>query len=74
MRTGKKKICGKKAISHMTSFSSLTMSKKNVCASRTEIHIEEQWDTVYVSAKELIESKKEIQQNMESLRNIFGEF
>lgn len=74
MRTGKKKIYGKKAISHRNSFSSLTISKKNACTSRTKNHIEEQWDTVYVSAKELRESKTEILQNMKSLRNIFGDF
>lgn len=74
MKTGKKRIYGKKAISHRASFSSLTISKKNARASRTENHIEERWDTVYVSAKELRTSKTEIIQNMKSLRNIFGDF
>lgn len=74
MRIGKKKNYGKKAISHRTSFSSLTISKKNTCIKHAEIHIEEQWDTVYVSAKELKTSRNEILQKMKSLRNIFGDF
>lgn len=74
MKTGKKRNYGKKAISHRASFSSLTISKKNTRVSHTEIHIEERWDTVYVSAKELRTSKTEIIQNMESLRKIFGDF
>lgn len=35
MRIGKKKNYGKKAISHRTSFSSLTISKKNTCIKHT---------------------------------------
>lgn len=74
MKTGKKRNYGKKAISHRASLSSLTISKRNALASHTEIHIEERWNTVYVSAKELRTSKAEILQNMKSLRNIFGDF
>lgn len=74
MRTGKKKNNGKKTISHRTSFRSLTISKKSTCIKHTEIHIEKQWDTVYVSAKELKASRNEILQNMKSLRHILGDF
>lgn len=74
MSIGKKKNNGKKAIYHRTSFRALTISKKSTCIKHTEIHIEEQWDTVYVSAKELKASRNEIIQNMKSLRNIFGDF
>ena len=74
MSIEKKKNNGKKAMSHRTSFRALTISKKSTCIKHTEIHIEEQWDTVYVSAKELKASRNEIIQNMKSLRNIFGDF
>lgn len=74
MKTGKKKNYGKRTIFQKSSFSSLTMSKKIGCVSHTEIHIEEHWDTVYVSAKELRASKTEILRNMKSLRTIFGDF
>lgn len=74
MRIGKKKNNDKKTISRRTSFKSLTISKKSTCIKHMEIHIEEQWDTVYVSAKELKASRNEILQNVKSLRNILGDF
>lgn len=74
MRIGKKKNNDKKTISCRTSFKSLTISKKSTCIKHMEIHIEEQWDTVYVSAKELKASRNEILQNVKSLRNILGDF
>lgn len=74
MRIGKKKNNDKKTKSRRTSFKSLTISKKSTCIKHMEIHIEEQWDTVYVSAKELKASRNEILQNVKSLRNILGDF
>lgn len=72
MGTGKKRNNRKKTVAYRTSSCSLAISKKNNCISHSEVRIKEQWDTVYISARELRTSKTEILQNMELLRKIFG--
>ncbi len=75
MKPNKKRNDRKKVIARRTTFGSLRISgKKIACISQSEVYIEEQWDTVYVSAKDLKESRNEILQNMKSLKNIFGDF